>query len=461
MPTFSLSQNTTRWTFGQGNSTIFVEQRKVTIIRTNYFQKFAADDARREHQPPDKSNILDRKGRIIGSRITQPVYHGTGAAFKRFNLKNSTQGLIWFTSDRDSIVRGESGAAGQGYILELQVDIKNPAGWKEYENLMLAQLKSEGYDGAILPSENGQFDGFVFKPSQVKIMKRESLNNPKTDKRDNIAVTNMATKVASDVFQVAKNLDGRTLIFFDTETTGLKASVSHSQITEIAALAMDDKGAMIDRFAHTLHLTDRTKAQMESELGKPEDPKNWGVKKTLDYNKYDPAKADIAEEDVIRQFGDWVEKQQNPLLVAHNASFDMSFINIARKRYRMAPISCQVLDFFKFSKLFLEPSIISLNRAGVPEAQAIHQKLWDTNKNRLRFNQGDLGKAFGVPTPASHVAINDAIQLSQLVSKVLVFIDSVKQHFGPDSAKDFGTAYVKWKTRKQRHREEAKRTGRS
>ena len=108
----------------------------------------------------------------IASVVNQPVYHGTGATFNRFSLKHSTQGIIWFTSDIESIRKGEAGASGQGVILELQVNINKAAGWREYDQLMLAQLKQQGFDGAILPGHNGHFDGFVFSPSQVKIVRR-------------------------------------------------------------------------------------------------------------------------------------------------------------------------------------------------------------------------------------------------------------------------------------------------
>ena len=100
------------------------------------------------------------------------VYHGTNQQFNRFSLKNSTQGIIWFSTDKEKILRGESGAAGNNRIISMYVDIKNPAGWEEYEKLMLFQIKSEGFDGVILRDEGTEdFDGFVFSPKQIKIIK--------------------------------------------------------------------------------------------------------------------------------------------------------------------------------------------------------------------------------------------------------------------------------------------------
>jgi len=104
------------------------------------------------------------------------VYHGTGKSFNRFNLKKTTQGIIWFTSDKDKILKGEVGAESSGYILTCEVTINNPAGWDEYEKYYLAQLSSMGYDGAKLDGLDG-FDCFVFNPNQVKILKSEKISN--------------------------------------------------------------------------------------------------------------------------------------------------------------------------------------------------------------------------------------------------------------------------------------------
>jgi hypothetical protein len=97
------------------------------------------------------------------------VYHGTATRFRTFNVKKSTQGIIWFTSKKDRILKGEVGAQGKGFIVTADVTITKPAGWKEYDRLLLVQFAREGYDGAILPDSEG-FDCFVFSPKQIKII---------------------------------------------------------------------------------------------------------------------------------------------------------------------------------------------------------------------------------------------------------------------------------------------------
>lgn len=106
------------------------------------------------------------------SVIEQTVYHGSDKLFKKFNPKKTIGGIIWFTSDKQKIINKEVGASGHGFIYELKVNINNPAGWKEYDKYVLDQLESMGYDGVILPNNDGEFDGFVFDTKNIEIVNR-------------------------------------------------------------------------------------------------------------------------------------------------------------------------------------------------------------------------------------------------------------------------------------------------
>lgn len=106
------------------------------------------------------------------------VYHGTSKKFSKFSLKKTPQPIIWFTTNKDAITSGDVGAAGSGHIMELYISLQNPAGWPEYEKYGLGQLKGLGYDGAILPSPDGNYDGFVFEPSQIKSPQNKGEWNP-------------------------------------------------------------------------------------------------------------------------------------------------------------------------------------------------------------------------------------------------------------------------------------------
>ena len=107
------------------------------------------------------SKVVDSNGKPL------LCHHETNVNFKKVNPKKTTMGIFWFTTDRGSIDRGETGAAGHGMVKDFYVSMKNPAGWEEYEKLLLVQLKSQGYDGALLPKGDGTYDGFVFDNSQI------------------------------------------------------------------------------------------------------------------------------------------------------------------------------------------------------------------------------------------------------------------------------------------------------
>ncbi len=102
------------------------------------------------------------------------VYHGTNKVFKKFDIKNSTQGIVWFTDSIDSIKNQEHGGLGNQIIMTRYITINNPAGWNEYEKYGLQQLEDMGYDGVILP-QNGKTDYFVF--SNKNISSKEPKNN--------------------------------------------------------------------------------------------------------------------------------------------------------------------------------------------------------------------------------------------------------------------------------------------
>ena len=99
------------------------------------------------------------------------VYHGTNNLFTKFDTKKSAMGgIIWFSTDENYIKNGESGAAGNKYIMKLYISMKNPAGWNEYEKYGLGQIEDLGYDGVILPFNDNQYNGFVFNSKQIKII---------------------------------------------------------------------------------------------------------------------------------------------------------------------------------------------------------------------------------------------------------------------------------------------------
>lgn len=109
----------------------------------------------------DGSQVVDDSGNPL------ICYHGTSKAFSSFNSKYSAQGVFWFTSDKNKISAGESGAASKDTVIPVFLSAKNLAGWDEYSKLGLGQIENMGYDGIKLDD-----DYIIFEPTQIK-----SINN--------------------------------------------------------------------------------------------------------------------------------------------------------------------------------------------------------------------------------------------------------------------------------------------
>ena len=126
-----------------------------------------------------------------------------------------------------------------------------------------------------------------------------------------------------------RNLKEATYVVFDLETTGLSAV--YASIIEIGAVKMH-QGQVIDRFesfmdpghplsAFTTELTGISDADVQ---GAPD------------------------VETVLKQFWEFC---QGSILVAHNASFDMGFINHVYKQMGKGPIPCPTIDTLELSRL--------------------------------------------------------------------------------------------------------------
>ncbi len=67
---------------------------------------------------------------------------------------------------------------------------------------------------------------------------------------------------------ILNSFSGRTLIFFDTETTGLSGTNSFSQITEIAAVVFDDKAKKIGQYHYKTKLNPAVLTKINQEKNK-------------------------------------------------------------------------------------------------------------------------------------------------------------------------------------------------
>jgi len=167
-------------------------------------------------------------------------------------------------------------------------------------------------------------------------------------------------------------LKGTTYVVFDTETTGFNAA-GGDQMIEIGAVKICD-GNIIDRFDELI------------------DPKRPIPEKITELTCItdEMVKGKDDEETVTKRFLSWVGDLP---MVAHNAKFDISFIEMAMKKYNLGEFKNTVIDTLELSRTldqgFARHGLSALvKRYNVPwEEDAHHRADYDAEGTALVFNK--------------------------------------------------------------------------
>ena len=169
-----------------------------------------------------------------------------------------------------------------------------------------------------------------------------------------------------------KKLLGTEFVVFDTETTGFNAGGA-DQMIEIGAVKIKD-GTIVDRFDELIdpgrHIPDKitelTQITDEMVKGKPN------------------------EEEITKKFLEWIGDDP---LVAHNAKFDISFIEMAMKKYNLGEFKSTVIDTLELSRTldqgFARHSLSALvKRYNVPwDEDAHHRADYDAEGTAYVFDK--------------------------------------------------------------------------
>ncbi|WP_018750954.1 PolC-type DNA polymerase III [Paenibacillus sanguinis] len=167
------------------------------------------------------------------------------------------------------------------------------------------------------------------------------------------------------------NLKAATYIVFDIETTGL--SVTQNKIIEIAAVKMED-GKEVDRYATFVN---------------PHVRIPYNIQQLTNINDEMVKDAPEAEE-VLKQF---VQFAGDAVLVAHNARFDVDFVNAKLKELGLPEMTNPVLDTLELARM-----------------------LFPTMKNH-RLNT--LAAKYKVSLENHHRAIDDTLALGEILNGLL------------------------------------------
>lgn len=187
-----------------------------------------------------------------------------------------------------------------------------------------------------------------------------------------------------------KKLSEDTYIVFDLETTGLKANEGDS-IIEIGAVKMVD-GKIVDRFDELIN------------PGKLLDPKISEITSITD----DMLKGKPSEKDMVIKFMDWCGGYP---LVAHNARFDLSFLEMAYLKYDLGRIKNTVIDTLGLSR-YLESHERFHNLATLVKRYDID---WNEDKHH-RADYDSRGTALIFYKMLKKLELNDINNLGDLVN---------------------------------------------
>lgn len=246
---------------------------------------------------------------------------------------------------------------------------------------------------------------------------------------------------------------GRTLVFFDTETTGINPA--ESQITELAAKSIDgDNFQEIEQFHFHAKLTEQTLARIEAEVkNPPEGQYAKSVKDILAMTNYYNYHAEATEEQLISKFSEWVP--QGCIMIAHNAKFDLKMVNTRARINGVAPILHfdKVLDTMTMSREFFIPASQELEKEN-PEIKGqldmLTSKFTKSGKRaKVSSRLGDLVSALGEELKNWHEAMADVEATVKIFKQFKTFFDKYHKS-GVEQSDDFKRRYSR--ARKLRYR---------
>jgi DNA polymerase III epsilon subunit-like protein len=239
-----------------------------------------------------------------------------------------------------------------------------------------------------------------------------------------------------EMLEHLKTFEGKTLIFFDTEASGLEPNSLYEQVTQIAAMAIDGTSwKQLDEFNEKIALTAGTQRLLvdpKSPEGREysKDHARWLRKykkpythprdtlKNTHYYDGQPMETRRDEKTVLISFEKFLDQFPNAVIVAHNARFDMKMVGARRRLNGLPPLKrYDVFDTVKLARYFLIPLLVSLEQQ--PWAAGMLQKM--LAKTKFKSYGVDLGKlsdVFGVKTNW-HDALEDVKALIQVASEMI------------------------------------------
>lgn len=194
-------------------------------------------------------------------------------------------------------------------------------------------------------------------------------------KLKNLKEVRLYGRTISELLDEFQKFEGRDFIFFDTETLGLNPTAEYIQLTQIGAILVD-ASTMKEKKSLNLKLELNDSAKRFLQPGSwertdwekhKEGPHDRLPHEVLDMTGYleNMPERMATEEHGLKLFAQFINNANNPILVAHNASFDMRFIRVRAKRYGISIPKTDVIDTLRLAKYYLIPTLEKLGNSDV------------------------------------------------------------------------------------------------
>ena len=254
----------------------------------------------------------------------------------------------------------------------------------------------------------------------------------------------------SEVLDKVLQFEGKTLIFFDTETTGLEPNNSYEQLTQIAAVVVDGSTwKILESINEKITKTDATNRLMD-DPNSPEakayqkDSDRWvrkykkpymhprDVMKMTHYDAGVPMEKRIDEKTALLKFEELLSRYPDAILVAHNAVFDMKVTNARRRINGLPPIPRHsVLDTLKIARFFFVP-LLQAMESNEWAKEMLTGLLAKTTYKSYSTTLGKLADAFKIQLDNWHDAGADIKMLIGILEKTIKLL---KEHREVDISK--------------------------
>lgn len=243
------------------------------------------------------------------------------------------------------------------------------------------------------------------------------------------------------VDSILKKFAGKTIIVFDTETSGLSAKLPWVQVTEIAAIAFNaDSGQELGRYHKKIKLKPETKDEIKTQRrnivpgdrGSLEGPRGANIQDLFKMSRYgDPNTERGNIKEVYQGFVDFINQFDNPILVGQNVGFDMGHMFAPLKKLGIdRPQFGEVFDTMTLARTWIYPLLKAGEAAGDENASEIIKGFSNVDKEgrtRVGFSLGNLGRAFDVSAKHWHSGISDAMQTYNIFVKMMEFLKRARQ----------------------------------